>query len=95
MPREAENLLEVIRLKIAARRLGIARVETARGEIVLQVAPKTQIDPDRLVQMLSHARSGIRITPEQRLVTKAPGPEGGPEALFDAVRRLLKKLSGH
>jgi transcription-repair coupling factor (superfamily II helicase) len=93
MPREAENLLEVIRLKIAARRLGIARVETARGEIVLQVAPKTQIDPDRLVQLLSHARSGIRVTPEQRLVAKAPGPEGGSEALFDAVRTLLKKLS--
>jgi transcription-repair coupling factor (superfamily II helicase) len=94
LPREAENLLEVIRLKIAARRLGIARIETARGELVLQAAPRSLIDPDRLVQLLSHARSGIRVTPEQRLVAKAPGPEGGPEALFDAVRSLLGKLSG-
>lgn len=94
LPREAENLVEVIRLKIVARRLGIARIETARGEIVFQVAPKTSIDPARLVQLLSHARAGLRITPEQKIVAKAPGPEGGAEALFDAVRGWLKKLSG-
>ena len=93
LPAEAENLLEVIRLKIAARRLGIVRIESSRGEIVLQVAPKSQIDPDRLIQLLSHARSGLRITPDQRLISKAPGPEGGAAALFDATRSLLRKLS--
>ncbi|MFK7895453.1 MAG: transcription-repair coupling factor [Myxococcota bacterium] len=94
LPREAENLIEVIRLKILARRIGIVRIETQRGELVLQVAAQSQIDPDRLVQLLSHARSEIRVTPDQKLVAKAPGPEGGPEALFDATRTLLKKLSG-
>jgi transcription-repair coupling factor (superfamily II helicase) len=93
LPAEAENLLEVIRLKIAARRLGIVRIEISRGEIVLQVAPKSQIDPDRLIQLLSHARSGLRVTPEQRLIAKAPGPEGGAPALFDATRSLLRRLS--
>ena len=38
LPREAENLLEVIRLKILARRLGILRVETQRGELVLHLS---------------------------------------------------------
>jgi len=94
MPVEAENLLEVIRLKILARRLGIVRIETLRGELVLQVAASSQIDPDRLVQLLSHARSGLRVTPEQKLVAKAPGPEGGAPALFDATRSLLARLSG-
>jgi transcription-repair coupling factor (superfamily II helicase) len=94
LPGEAENLLEVIRLKISARRLGIVRIETLRGEIVLQVAPRSQIDPDRLVQLLSQARGGLRVTPEQRLIAKAPGPEGGAAALFDATRTLLRKLSG-
>jgi transcription-repair coupling factor (superfamily II helicase) len=94
LPADAENLLEVIRLKIAARRLGIVRIEASRGEIILQVAPKSHVDPDRLVQLLSHARSGLRVTPEQRLIAKAPGPEGGAAALFDATRSLLRKLSG-
>jgi hypothetical protein len=70
------------------------RIEASRGEIILQVAPKSHIDPDRLVQLLSHARSGLRVTPEQRLIAKAPGPEGGAAALFDATRSLLRKLSG-
>ena len=95
LPAEATNLIEVIRLKIAARRLGIIRIETLRGEFVLQVAPKSQIDPERLVQLLSHARGGLRVTPEQRLIAKAPGPEGGAEALFDGARALLRKLSGN
>ncbi|MBW2426205.1 MAG: transcription-repair coupling factor [Deltaproteobacteria bacterium] len=94
LPREAENLIEVIRLKIGARRLGIARIEMLRGELVLQVAARSQIDPNRLVQLLSHARAGLRITPEQKIVSKAPGPEGGAEALFEATRSLLGKLAG-
>ena len=76
MPGEAEHLLEVIRIKILARRLGIQRIETSRGELVLQVAGQSQIDPQRLVQLLSHARSGLRVTPDQKLVAKAPGARG-------------------
>ncbi|MCR9094468.1 MAG: transcription-repair coupling factor [bacterium] len=93
MPSEAENLLEVIRLKILARRLGILRIETQRGELVLQAAAQSRIDPDRLIQLLTHARSGLRVTPDQKIVAKAPGPEGGPPALFDATRQLLGQLS--
>ena len=93
LPPEAENLVEVIRIKILARRLGILRIETQRGELVLQVATKSNIDADRLVQLLTHARSGIRVTPDQRLIAKAPGPEGGAPALFEATRQLLAQLS--
>jgi len=95
LPPEAENLLEVIRIKILARRLGILRIETQRGELVLHVARQSNIDADRLVQLLSHARAGIRVTPDQRLIAKAPGPEGGAPALFDATKSLLAQLTGN
>ncbi|MFP6655586.1 MAG: TRCF domain-containing protein, partial [Myxococcota bacterium] len=94
LPIEAGNLLEVIRLKISARRLGIARIKIVRGEIVLQVADRSPIDPDRLVQILSRSRGAIRVTPEQRLASKAPGPKAGSAGLFEATRTLLKELSG-
>jgi transcription-repair coupling factor (superfamily II helicase) len=93
LPDEAAHLLEVIRLKIAARRLGIVRIEIVRGEIVLQVADRSRIDPDRLVQILSRARGGIRVTPDQRLASKAPGPEAGATGLFEATQALLQKLT--
>jgi len=95
MPAEAENLLEVIRIKILARRLGILRIETQRGELVVQAATQSKIDPDRLIQLLTHARGGLRVTPDQKLIAKAPGPEGGPPALFDATRTLLSQLAGN
>jgi len=94
MPAEAENLLEVIRLKITARRLGVLRIETKRGELVFQIAAQSKIDPDRLIAMLRQARSGLRVTPDQRLIAKAPGPEGGAPALFDATRSILTRLAG-
>jgi len=92
LPAEAENLLEVIRLKILARRLGIASVSLARGEICLGAAASSRIDPQRLVRLLTHAGSGLRVTPDHKIYGSTPGPEGGPAALFDGVRAILKRL---
>jgi len=93
MPGEGENLLQVIRLKIRARKLGVASLRLHRGEFVLQVADSSQIDPQRLVQILTRAGSGMRVTPDHRIYGPAPGPEGGPPALFDAAHELMRRLS--
>jgi transcription-repair coupling factor (superfamily II helicase) len=93
MPSEGENLLEVIRLKILARKLGIVSLTLARGELVLQVAERSQIDGQRLVQLLTRAGTGLRVTPDHRIYAPAPGPEGGAPALFDAARAILKRLT--
>jgi transcription-repair coupling factor (superfamily II helicase) len=90
MPAEAENLVEVIRLKIHARRLGVAAIDQQKDEIVLTAAEKTHVDPQRLVNLLTQARGGLRITPGHKI--HAPAPQGGPEQLFRATRRLLANL---
>ena len=92
MPAEGENLLQVIRLKLRARKLGIAELRLQQGEFMLQVAESSQIDPQRLVQILTHADSKMRVTPDHRIFAPAPGPEGGAPALFDAAHALLKRL---
>ena len=93
MPPEGENLLEVIRLKIRARKLGVAALQLHGGEFVLQVAESSQIDPQRLVQILTRAGSGMRVTPDHRIYGPAPGSEDGPPALFAAAHELMKHLS--
>ena len=90
MPAEAENLLEVIRLKIQARRLGVAAIDQQKDEIVLTAAAKTHVDPQRLLNLLTQARGGLRVTPGQKI--HAPAPKGGPDKLFRATRRLLANL---
>ena len=92
MPAEGENLLQVIRLKLRARKLGISELRLLKGEFVLQVAESSQIDPHRLVQILTHADSKMRVTPDHRIFAPAPGPEGAEPALFDAAHALLKRL---
>jgi transcription-repair coupling factor (superfamily II helicase) len=90
MPVLAENLIEVIRLKIQARRLGVAAIDQQQGEIVLTAAEQTRVDPQRLVNLLTQAGAGLRVAPGHKI--HAPAPKGGPQKLFRATRRLLANL---
>jgi len=93
LPDEAENLLEIIRVKIQARQLGVVAVDVIRGEIVLTAGATTSVDPQRLLNLLKQSTGGLRVAPNHRIY--APAPErGGPRALFDASRRLLENLAG-
>ncbi|MCZ6463158.1 MAG: transcription-repair coupling factor, partial [Proteobacteria bacterium] len=89
LPLDARNLLEVIRVKIVARRLGISAVDVAKGEIVLTVAERSKLDAKRLVTLVTD-ETGVRVTPDHKIYAPAP-PEGG-EALFEATRALFGRL---
>ncbi len=93
LPQDAENLLQVIRLKMLASRLGIAAIEAARGELVLTAAPSTRVDPQRLVNLLTQANGGLRVTPDHRIHAPLPAAaRADPGELFAAARRLLVNL---
>jgi transcription-repair coupling factor (superfamily II helicase) len=90
LPEEAENLFEVIRLKTRARRLGIAAIDLAKGEIVLTAADQSQVDPQRLLDLLHHAGAGMRVAPDRKIYARAPRGDTGE--LFAATRNLLANL---
>ena len=90
LPEAATNLLEVIQLKVRARRLGVASVDLADGELVLTAAPSSRVDPERLLSLLSQAGSGLRVAPGHKIFATLPGQEAGQ--LFDAARRLFANL---
>ncbi|MFP8871892.1 MAG: TRCF domain-containing protein, partial [Myxococcota bacterium] len=92
LPTQAENLFDVIRLKIKARKLGIAAVDIVRGELVLQVAEKSQIDPARLVHLLSQPALGLRVAPDHKIYALAPALTAGPKPMFEAAHELLERL---
>ncbi len=64
LPEEARNLMEVIRLKIRCRQLGIEAVDVANGELVLHVHERSRIDPTRLVSLLAQPDTPFRVTPD-------------------------------
>ena len=93
LPDAAANLLAVIRLKIAARQLGVAAVDIAQGELVFTAAESTRIDPKRLVTLLTHPTLGIRVAPNHKIYAPLPR-EREAEQLFEAAHQLLAQLGG-
>ena len=91
LPAEAENLLDVIRLKIAARDLGVVTVEIERGELVLTSAPTSRVDPARLVALVTGPKGEVRVRPDQRVCTRIDDLE--PAALFARTHWLLDQLA--
>jgi transcription-repair coupling factor (superfamily II helicase) len=89
LPPEAGNLLEIIRVKILARRLGVLAVDVARGEFVLTASESSAIDPQRLVNLLTGAKSGARVSPDHKIFAPLPSE---PSELFPAARQLLASL---
>jgi transcription-repair coupling factor (superfamily II helicase) len=92
LPVEAQNLIEVIRLKIVARKLGILAIDAQRGELVVTASDTTTLDPQRLVNLMTQAKSGVRVAPGHKIF--APAPAGEPILLVGAARRLLANLTG-
>ena len=90
LPREAENLLAVIRLKIAARSLGIAQVLLDGPDLVFTAAPTTRVDPAKLHALVTRRRSDLRVMPDHRIRTAVRDRE--PSALFARARQVLTEL---
>jgi len=92
MPQEVQNLVDVIRLKLMARSLGVMAVSVSRGELVLTVSEATKIDPERLVQLLTHAGTNVRVTPDHKIYAPGPPAGSGATAIFDCAQNLLVQL---
>jgi transcription-repair coupling factor (superfamily II helicase) len=93
LPPEARNLIEVIRLKIHCKQLGIQSLEVAGRELVLKVGDTGRIDPGRLVQLLNRPATPIRVTPDQCVYLKLRRPEDSLAESFGLLE-LLSPQSG-
>ena len=93
LPDAAANLLGVIRLKIGARKLGVAAVDVSRDELVFTAAESTRIDPKRLVTLLTHPTLGIRVAPNHKIYAPLPGERDAAQ-MFKAAHELLAQLGG-
>jgi transcription-repair coupling factor (superfamily II helicase) len=92
LPREAENLLAVIHLKIAARTLGIAQVLLDGAELVFTAAPSTRVDPTKLHKLVTRRRADLRVMPDQRIRAQLAARD--PASVFARAREVLGELGG-
>jgi transcription-repair coupling factor (superfamily II helicase) len=90
LPPEAENLLEVIRVKLLARALGLPGVDFAAGKLVVRTAPGSRLDPARLVDLLNDRSAGVSLGADQRIQVALP--DASPAGIFARAHWVLGAL---
>ncbi|MFQ5828571.1 MAG: transcription-repair coupling factor [Candidatus Methylomirabilia bacterium] len=87
-PAAVTQLLEVVALRVRARRLGIEKMEAQHGMALLTFAPSTSVTPERLVRAIAQSQGRLRLRREFLLEARIPGHS------WPAVRQALEDLLG-
>jgi transcription-repair coupling factor (superfamily II helicase) len=91
MPDQTRALLETHRLRIAARPLGITKIDAHETLILITFCPNPPIEPIRIIQLVQKDRN-FKLAGQDRLSWKRSSPD--LDSRVGAVRELMKKLSG-
>jgi transcription-repair coupling factor (superfamily II helicase) len=91
MPDQTRALLETHRLRIAARPLGITKIDAHDTQILVTFVPNPPIEPIRIIQLVQKDRN-FKLAGQDRLSWKRSS--GDLDARVAGVRELMKKLAG-
>jgi transcription-repair coupling factor (superfamily II helicase) len=64
LPAPAEQLLDIVRVRVAARAVGIEKVEAGDGKALVTFSPRTSLDPEHLVRVLQRSRGRFKMKRE-------------------------------
>ena len=90
LPQQGEALLACHRLRIAAKPLGITKIDASDNAIQLQFNQQTELDPMKLVSLLQRDRR-CRMNGPDKLKITVQFP--GIALRVDFIRKLLKDLT--
>lgn len=90
-PEAARALLEVHRLRLEARPLGILKIDAAESTALLQFEPQPPIDPMRILQLIQ-AHRHLKLAGQDRLRIEQAMPD--LDTRLKAIRAVLRQLSG-
>ncbi|MFA5912714.1 MAG: transcription-repair coupling factor [Burkholderiales bacterium] len=90
-PEAAQALVESHRLRVAARELGVARIDASSDAIALQFIERPPLDGARFMQLLQRQRHW-KLSGPTRLRVQTPSEGLAPRAR--TVKELLKTLQG-
>ncbi len=88
LPEPAEQLIDIVRIRIQARVLGIERLEAGGGKAVITFSPRTTVEPERLVAAIQASRGRLRMRREFTL--EAVIATAGWAAVRDSLLGVLR-----
>ena len=90
LPESAGRLVDIVRIRAAARALGVEKLEAGDGRALLTFSPATPLDPKRLVGAIQASRGRLRMKREFTL--EAAVERGEWPRVRDSLRALLAGL---
>jgi len=91
MPPAAEQLFDIVRIRVAARPLMVERLEAGDGRVLLTFASSTPLDAERLVRAIQHGKG--RLSMKREFTMEATVPRAAWPIVRDAVLDLLRTLA--
>jgi transcription-repair coupling factor (superfamily II helicase) len=64
LPPPADQLLDIVRIRVAARAVGIEKVEAGEGKALVTFSPVTKLDPEHLVRIIQRSRGRLKMKRE-------------------------------
>jgi transcription-repair coupling factor (superfamily II helicase) len=90
LPEPAKTLLEVHKLRLAAKGLGISRLDASQDGVVLQFIKNPPVDPAKILHMVQ-TRADLKLAGPDRLRLLRTLPDLA--AKTSTARRLLAELN--
>jgi transcription-repair coupling factor (superfamily II helicase) len=90
-PVAAGQLVDIVRLRIAARALGVEKIEAGAGRALVTFSPATTLDPERLIRKIQTSKGRLKMKREfmlEALIARGEWP-----AIRDSLGALLAELA--
>jgi transcription-repair coupling factor (superfamily II helicase) len=91
LPAPAEQLLDIVRIRVSARPAGIEKIEAGDGKALVTFSPATTIEPERLVRTIAKSRGRLKM--KRDFVLEAAIARGEWPRVRDSLLGLLGELS--
>ncbi len=93
IPAEAENLLEVMDIKVRCRELRISKLEQGRDSLIFTFLEGSPVQPKKIMALMGSSDNQIRLTPDSRLIVKAAAQQLQSDGwIFTTVSAVLQGL---
>jgi transcription-repair coupling factor (superfamily II helicase) len=91
LPEPARRLLDIVRIRVAARALHVEKIEAGEGRALITFAATTRVDPARLVHAIHDSRGRLKM--KREFTIEASIAKGSWPAVRDSILRTLDELA--
>jgi transcription-repair coupling factor (superfamily II helicase) len=90
LPEPVANLLEIMTVKLLARKAGVARIDAGKGSLSITFAENATVSPERVMVLIKKSKGTIKLIPEYTLQVALS--DESLKAASEAVKKCLQEL---